>query len=80
MLNKQQQIAVLRKRELQLENAKSDDVRVLIYGKTAVMTGRFTARAMREGKPMMISERYTAVWVRRDGLWQLVAEQGNLKQ
>lgn len=80
VLNKQQHIAVLRKRELKLEDAKSTDVRVLIYGKTAVTTGNFTARAVVDGKPIMIDERYTAVWVRRAGDWQLVAEQGNLKK
>ncbi len=80
VLNKQQQIAVLSSGDLKLEDAKSDDVRVRIYGETAVMTGHFTARASRDGKPMKIDERYTAVWVRRDGRWQLVAEQGNFKK
>ena len=80
VLNKQQQIAALSTGDLKLEDAKSDDVRVRIYGETAVMTGRFTARAGLEGKAVNINERYTAVWVRRDGRWQLVAEQGNLKK
>jgi ketosteroid isomerase-like protein len=80
VLTKQQQIAVLSKGDLKLEDVKSDDVRVRIYGETAVMTGHFTARATRQGKPMKIDERYTAVWVRRDGRWQIVAEQGNFKK
>ena len=80
VLNKTQQMAALSSGGLKLTEAKSDDVRVRIYGETAVMTGRFTARAERAGKIDMIEERYTAVWVRRDGRWQLVAEQGNLKK
>ena len=80
VLDKKQQIAALSSGGLKLTGAKSDDVRIRIYGETAVMTGRFTARAERAGKTEMIEERYTAVWVRRDGPWQLVAEQGNLKK
>ena len=80
VLDKKQQIAALSSGELKLSEAKSDDVRIRIYGETAVMTGRFTAKAESTGKREMIEERYTAVWVRRDGRWQLVAEQGNLKK
>ena len=80
VLDKKQQIAALRSGEVKLTGAKSDDVRIRIYGETAVMTGRFTAKAERAGKSEAVEERYTAVWVRRDGRWQLVAEQGNLKK
>lgn len=80
VLNKQQQIAVLSGGDLKIEDAKSDDVRVRVYGETAVVTGHFTARATRNRKTMKIDERYTAVWVRRDGRWQLVAEQGNFRK
>lgn len=44
------------------------------------MTGRFRAKAQSDGKREMIDERYTAVWVLRDGRSQPVAEQGNLKK
>ena len=80
VLNKQQQIAAVARGEAKLEDARSEDVRVRIYGETAVMTGRFTAQSTREGKTVKLNELYTAVWVRRDGRWQLVAEQGNLKK
>ena len=80
VLSKKQQIAVLSSGDFKLTEAKSDDVRIRIYGESAVMTGRFTAKVESAGKSEMIDERYTAVWVRRDGRWQLVAEQGNLKK
>ncbi len=80
VLDKAQQLAALTSGAGKLEGAKSDDVRIRIYGETAVMTGRFTARAQSGGQTEMIEERYTAVWVRRDVRWQLVAEQGNLKK
>ena len=80
VLDKKQQIAALSSGGVKLTDAKSDDVRIRIYGQTAVMTGRFTAKADSAGTSEMINERYTAVWIRRDGGWQLVAEQGNLKK
>ena len=80
VLGKKEQIAELTSGAGKLEEARSEDVRIRIYGETAVMTGRFTAKARSAGKTEMIDERYTAVWVRQDGRWQLVAEQGNLKR
>jgi ketosteroid isomerase-like protein len=80
VLDKKQQIAALSSADFKLTEAASDDVRIRVYGNTAVMTGRFTAKTESGGKSEMIEERYTAVWVRRDGRWELVAEQGNLKK
>jgi len=76
--DKSQQLAFTRSGDLKLETGKSSDIRVLVYGKTAVMTGQFTAKRTFKGKPLDIRERYTAVWVKKHGKWQLVAEQGNL--
>jgi ketosteroid isomerase-like protein len=75
--DKAQQLAFTRSGDLKLEDGRSDDVRVRIYGNTAVMTGRFTARGKFRDRSIDIRERYTAVWVKRRGRWQLVAEQGN---
>lgn len=80
VIGKKDQIAALSSGAGNLEGAKSDDVRIRIYGETAVMTGRFTATEQRAEKTTAIEERYTAVWVRKDGRWQLVTEQGNLKK
>jgi ketosteroid isomerase-like protein len=75
--DKAQQLAFTKSGDLKLEFGRSDDVRVRAYGNTAVMTGRFTARGSFGGRSIDIRERYTAVWVKRRGRWQLVAEQGN---
>jgi ketosteroid isomerase-like protein len=75
--NKAQQLAFTRSGELRLESGRSDDVRIRIYGNTAVMTGRFTAKGRFRNRVIDIQERYTAVWVKRRGAWRLVAEQGN---
>jgi ketosteroid isomerase-like protein len=62
---------------LQLESGQSDDVRIRVYGNTAVMAGRFTAKSKFKGSAIEVRERYTAVWIKKQGRWQLVAEQGN---
>lgn len=76
--DKAQQLAFTRTGDLRLESGQSDDVRVRVYGNTAVMTGRFTATGKFRDQRIDIRERYTAVWVKREGRWRLVAEQGNL--
>ncbi|HKU76560.1 MAG TPA: nuclear transport factor 2 family protein [Pyrinomonadaceae bacterium] len=76
--NKAQQLAFTRSGDLRLEAGQSDEVKVRVYGNTAVMTGRFTAKGKLIDKNIDIRERYTAVWVKRSGRWRLVAEQGNL--
>jgi ketosteroid isomerase-like protein len=51
-----------------------DDTRVLIYGATAVVTGRVTTSATnKEGQKVIRHSRFTDVFVWRDGRWQLVA-------
>jgi len=72
-----QQLAFTKSGDLRLESGQSDDVKVRVYKSTAVMTGRFTAKGQFRGKNIDIRERYTAVWVKKDGHWRLVAEQGN---
>lgn len=76
--NKAEQLAFTRSGNLRLESGQSDEVRVRVYGNTAVMTGRFLAKGKFIDKDIDIRERYTAVWVKRRGRWWLVAEQGNL--
>lgn len=75
VFNKAQEIEKLKTRKIKFVSGKSDDVRVKIYGKTAIVTGRFKAEIIGEGKNYSFAERYTAVFVKRSGRWQLAAEQ-----
>ena len=50
-----------------------DDMRVLLYGETAVVTGRVTTRQTVKGEERTGRSRFTDVFVRRDGRWQIVA-------
>jgi ketosteroid isomerase-like protein len=47
-----------------------DDTKVRAYGNTAVVTGRGTYKGLKTGVVIVI--RFTNVWVKRRGAWQLV--------
>jgi ketosteroid isomerase-like protein len=50
-----------------------DDYKVHVVGETAVVTGRSTFKGIRDGKNLNARERWTDVFVRRNGNWQAVA-------
>ena len=50
-----------------------DDYKVHVVGDTAVVTGRSTIKGIRDGKDLNGRERWTDVFVRRNGNWQAVA-------
>lgn len=78
ILTKEQQVNSIAVSEMNLEAGKSEDVKVKIFGNTAVMTGSFLAKGNYRGNPITINERYTTVWIKTDTSWQMVAEQGNI--
>jgi uncharacterized protein DUF4440 len=55
-----------------------DDVVVRLYGPVAVATGRTEASGSYRGAPVSVVLRFTDVFVRRDGRWQVVASHGSL--
>jgi ketosteroid isomerase-like protein len=50
-----------------------DDMKVMLYGKTAVVTGRSTLKGRNKDVPWTSQSRFTDVFVWRDNRWQLVA-------
>jgi hypothetical protein len=50
-----------------------DDMRVHVYGDAAVVTGRVTTRQLVKGEERTGRSRFTDVFVKRDGRWQIVA-------
>ncbi len=50
-----------------------DDYKVHVIGETAIVTGRSTIKGIRDGKDWTGQERWTDVFVRRNGRWQAVA-------
>ena len=59
--------------ETRLVSYDVDAVHVMLYGKTAVVTGRVTSTYRNKDKETIIRTRFTDVFVKRDGRWQIVA-------
>lgn len=75
--SKAQILAELKSGELKVLSAVTDDVKITVYGNTAVGTGRWTANGknIAKGKTWGGVHRFTDTWVFRDGRWQAVADQ-----
>lgn len=73
--NKAGEMGSLRSGALKLESVTNDDVKVRIFGETAVVTGRATIKGQIEGKEIHDQNRYTSVFVKRRGRWQVIAMQ-----
>lgn len=59
--------------DLKFQSITTDDVRVRIYGNTtAVETGRSTMIGQDKGKAVPRDNRFTRVWIKQVGRWQLV--------
>lgn len=52
-----------------------EDLRVRTYGETAVLQGKLTISVRESGRLSSKVERFTQVFVKRDGRWFLTAEQ-----
>jgi ketosteroid isomerase-like protein len=78
VLNKPQQLELFRSGAMKIASGASDDVQVRLYGNIALVIGSFIAKGQFKGQPFDSTERYTSVWVKRGGRWQLIAEQGTL--
>jgi ketosteroid isomerase-like protein len=82
ILTKAQELENLKKAatpqaDLKLETS---DEKVRIYGTAAVVTGNFIQKGRyragpKNGQDFRIVERYTDVYVKRDGHWQVIASQ-----
>ena len=59
-------------KEVDLLNGRGDDVEVTMLGPdSALVTGRFAGRYRYKGSEENFTERYTSVWVRKDGEWRV---------
>ena len=67
-------VSQLASREIVWKSAVGRDMKVRIYGDTAVVTGRFTGQWLQNGKPLAVDERFTSVWVRDGVRWKAVSE------
>ena len=54
----------------------ADEIKVRVYGDTAIVTYRSTAKGKDQDGAIDEQRRWTRVFVRKDGRWQLVHSQG----
>ena len=76
--NKADVIADFTSHTLTYQSITTADVRVRVYGNTAVETGRSTMVGQDRGKTVPRENRFTRVWVMKAGRWQLVANHYSL--
>jgi ketosteroid isomerase-like protein len=75
---KAQVIADFTSGSLRFQSITTEDVQWRVYGDTAVETGRSTMNGQDGGKTVPPRNRFTRVWVKRQGRWQLVANHYSL--
>src|SRR5262245_46232188 len=56
-----------------IESGSLDDLSVRLYGDAAVVTGRSSFTGSYQGKHASVTQRFTDVFIKRDGHWQVVA-------
>lgn len=60
------------------ESEVLEDLKVQDHGNVAVATGKITVKGKDKTGPFTRQSRFTDVWAKRDGRWQVVATQGTL--
>jgi uncharacterized protein (TIGR02246 family) len=68
-------IDALRTGKTKYESIEPSDVKVRVYGNTAIVNGTAKLSVTTDGKTNSFSLRYTDVWVMRDNKWQMVSWQ-----
>lgn len=54
-------------------SAEYTDLKVTVFGHTAIATGAFTGKVTNAGKPVDVRVRFTDTWVMASGKWLCVA-------
>ena len=75
VFDKQAMIERAKGNETTFEVGQSDEVDVRVFGETAVVTGRWTQKSVTKGVPFSGTLRYTTVYAKLNGKWQIVSDQ-----
>jgi len=73
VLTKAQSVGLLRSGHLKFPRYETSDIRIRVYNDAAVVTGRLQRTRTINGKDVDDDWRFTKVYVRRSGNWQVVA-------
>ncbi|MFQ5701515.1 MAG: nuclear transport factor 2 family protein [Acidobacteriota bacterium] len=73
VMGKADVIGIWRSGRMKFQHYEISDVRIRVYGDAAVVTGRVERARIIDGREVADDWRYTKVYVRRTGRWQVVA-------
>jgi ketosteroid isomerase-like protein len=76
--HKSDEVRSVRSGDLKLESIEMSDVKVQDLGGVAVVTGKLIEKGRYKTEDLGGAYRFTDVWVKRSGRWQLVAGQETL--
>ncbi len=76
MMNKAESMAMFKSGDLKIESTKISDMKVQMYGNTAIVTYKTDDKLTWKGKDMSGEYRWTDVFSKMGGKWKLVAGQG----
>jgi ketosteroid isomerase-like protein len=74
VFDKEEALAWTQSPAYRLDSGRSDEVLVRVFGDAAVVVGRWTATGTNDGTAFHDVDRYTSVYVRRGGRWQIVSD------
>ncbi|MGI9074983.1 MAG: nuclear transport factor 2 family protein [Bryobacteraceae bacterium] len=74
VVTKAEFIKDLESRDLVWESVSGRDMRVRVYGNTAVVTGQFFGKGRYKRTALDERQLFTSVWIKRDGRWQAISE------
>jgi len=66
--------------DLKFQSMELSDLKVGVYGNTAVAAGSNTLKGTYKGQDISGTYRFTDTWVKRNGKWQVVASQSTKQQ
>lgn len=76
--NKAQYLEDRKTGEVKFDSLVADDIKVRVYGDAAIVSYRSTAKGKDQHGPIDEQRRWTRVFVRKGGHWQLVHSQGTI--
>ena len=77
VMNKEESLAIWRTGRMKFDIYKTSDIRIRVYGDAAVVTGQLERIRDSSSQKFEDDWRFTKVYVRRAGRWQVVAWHGS---
>jgi ketosteroid isomerase-like protein len=75
VIEKARFLAVIKTGDLTHQSMELEDLRVRVYGDTAIITAQARSKGEYQGRSFSTHERSTSVYVKKDGLWLCVLTQ-----